>query len=85
METVHVALPSDENYIVGLTATAGSMAYHASRDVVLSIHVLDGGIHDDTFDAFAKRYIVCIRMWSSLESKWMKFFLLIFLYGQETG
>ena len=38
METVHVALPSDENYIVGLTATAGSMAYHASRDVVLSIH-----------------------------------------------
>ena len=55
METVHVALPSDENYIVGLTATAGSMAYHASRDVVLSIHVLDGGIHDDTFDAFAKK------------------------------
>ena len=56
METVHVALPSDENYIVGLTATAGSMAYHASRDVVLSIHVLDGGIHDDTFDAFAKKF-----------------------------
>lgn len=48
METVHIALPSDQNYIPGLLVTAGSIAYHASRDVELMIHVLDGGIHDDT-------------------------------------
>ncbi|WP_195564411.1 glycosyltransferase family 8 protein [Bacteroides xylanisolvens] len=55
METVHIALPSDENYIIGLTATAGSIAYHASKDVKLFIHVLDGGIHDNTFEQFTQK------------------------------
>ena len=49
METIHIALPSDENYVIGLEVTAGSIAYHASKDVRLMIHVLDGGIKDDTF------------------------------------
>lgn len=55
MDTIHIALPSDQNYVIGLIATAGSMAYHASHDVILSIHVLDGGIHDDTFAEFRKK------------------------------
>lgn len=55
MEKIHIALPSDENYIKGLTATAGSIAYHASKNVILAIHVLDGGIKDDTFEIFAKK------------------------------
>lgn len=49
METIHIALPSDENYVIGLEVTAGSIAYHASKDVRLMIHILDGGIKDDTF------------------------------------
>lgn len=49
METIHIALPSDQKYAIGLKTTAGSIAYHASKDVRLMIHVLDGGIHDDTF------------------------------------
>jgi len=52
MDKINIALPSDENYVCGLTATAGSIAMYASRDVVLSFHVLDGGIRDDTFAAF---------------------------------
>lgn len=59
MNTIHIALPSDQNYVIGLTATAGSIAYYASRDVILSIHVLDGGIHDDTFSEFQKK-IECL-------------------------
>lgn len=55
MEKIHIALPSDENYIIGLTATAGSIAYHASKNVILSIHILDGGIKDDTFEQFANK------------------------------
>ena len=55
MEKIHIALPSDENYIIGLTATAGSIAYHASKNVILAIHVLDGGIKDDTFEQFANK------------------------------
>lgn len=55
METVHIALPSDENYVIGLTVTAGSIAYHASRDVKLMMHILDGGIKDDTFAQMAEK------------------------------
>lgn len=55
METVHIALPSDENYVIGLTVTAGSIAYHASRDVKLMMHILDGGIKDDTFAKMAEK------------------------------
>lgn len=53
METIHIALPSDQNYVIGLEATAGSIAYHASKEVQLLFHVLDGGINDDTFSEMA--------------------------------
>ena len=49
---VEVALPSDENYVCGLLVTAASMAKYMPSDVTLSINVLDGGIHDDTFASF---------------------------------
>ena len=55
MGTIHIALPSDENYVIGLTVTAGSIAYHASRDVKLMMHILDGGIKDDTFAQMAEK------------------------------
>lgn len=55
MEIVHIALPSDQNYVIGLEVTAGSIAYHASKDVGLMIHVLDGGIEDDTFSEMAEK------------------------------
>lgn len=55
METIHIALPSDENYVIGLTVTAGSIASFASRDVKLMIHVLDGGIKDSTFADMEKK------------------------------
>lgn len=54
METIHIALPSDQNYVIGLIATAGSIAYNASHNVILAIHVLDGGIHNETFIKFKK-------------------------------
>lgn len=52
---VEVALPSDENYVCGLLVTAASMAKYMPLDVTLSINVLDGGIHDDTFASFAEK------------------------------
>jgi len=52
---VEVALPSDENYVCGLLVTAASMAKHMPADVTLSVNVLDGGIHDETFAAFAAK------------------------------
>lgn len=55
METVHIALPSDQNYVIGLKVTAGSIAHFASKDVSLKIHILDGGINDDSyFDIVSK-------------------------------
>lgn len=47
METVQVALASDANYFPGLLVTSVSLARHASRDVALAFHVLDGGIGAD--------------------------------------
>lgn len=55
METIHIALPSDQNYVIGLAVTAGSIAHHASRDVKLMFHVLDGGIREDTFADMAQK------------------------------
>lgn len=52
---VEVAFPSDENYVCGLEVTAASMAKHMPCDVTLSINVLDGGIHDDTFKLFVEK------------------------------
>lgn len=52
---VEVALPSDENYVCGLLVTAASMAKYMPSDVTLSINVLDGGIHDDTFASFTDK------------------------------
>ena len=51
---VEVALPSDQNYVNGLIVTAASMAAYADKSIVLSFNILDGGIKDDTFDAFAQ-------------------------------
>lgn len=56
---IEIALPSDENYVCGLRATAISIALYANKDVTLSYHILDGGIHDATFNTFVlelKRY-----------------------------
>lgn len=55
METVHIALPSDQNYVPGLVVTAGSIAHFASKDVNLIFHILDGGINDDTFNDMARK------------------------------
>ncbi len=49
METVHIALASNQNYFCGLLTTAGSIACHASKDVKLMFHILDGGINDLSF------------------------------------
>lgn len=53
METIHIALPSDNNYVIGLTVTAGSIASHASKKVKLLFHILDGGIDDTRFSEMA--------------------------------
>lgn len=53
METEHIALPLDWDSIPGLQVTAGSIAHHASRDVMLMKHVLYGSILDDTFEDMA--------------------------------
>lgn len=53
-DIVEVALPSDQNYVCGLVATAASMAKYCDKSVTLCINVLDGGIHDDTFADFEK-------------------------------
>ena len=53
MDTIHIALPSDENYVPGLTVTAASIALHADPATALHLHVLDGGIQAATFDRFA--------------------------------
>jgi len=57
MDTIHIALPSDENYLPGLTATAASIALYADQATTLHFHILDGGIQEPTFERFA----VCIR------------------------
>jgi len=49
---IEIALPSDENYVMGLLATAASMAIHVRPSVTLSFNVLDGGITDETFVRF---------------------------------
>ena len=54
METIHIALPSDQNYIQGLVVTATSMAVYADHETELHFHVLDGGIRDDSFASFTE-------------------------------
>lgn len=56
METIHIALPSDENYVPGLMATAASIALYADPATLLHLHILDGGIQTATFD----RFVACI-------------------------
>jgi lipopolysaccharide biosynthesis glycosyltransferase len=51
---VEVAMSSDQNYVSGLIVTAASMATYADNNIVLSLNILDGGINDETFDAFAQ-------------------------------
>ena len=50
---IHVALAADTLYLPGLELTAASMAVRASSGVRLCIHVLDGGLDDSGFAAFA--------------------------------
>ena len=57
MDIIHIALPSDENYVPGLTVTAASIALYADPATPLHLHILDGGIQDATFDHFS----ACIR------------------------
>ena len=52
-DRVEVSFASDENFVCGLLVTAASMAKFMPKDVTLSINVLDGGIHEDTFQSFA--------------------------------
>lgn len=44
LDVVHVAIPSDANYVCGLLVTAASIAIFADKKTPLEIHVLDGGI-----------------------------------------
>ena len=50
---IHVALAADTRYLPGLELTAASMAVRASPGVRLCFHILDGGIDDSDFAAFA--------------------------------
>lgn len=47
MEAIQIALASDANYFPGLLVTSVSLARHASCDVALVFHILDGGIGAD--------------------------------------
>ena len=50
LSPVEIAVASDQNYFDGLLVTLVSMAaYCADQNVVLSFHVLDGGIDDESF------------------------------------
>ena len=54
-DRVEVSFASDENFVCGLLVTAASMAKYMPPAVTLSINVLDGGIHEDTFQSFAAK------------------------------
>ena len=54
---IHIALPSDESYVPGLTVTAASIALYADPATPLHFHILDGGIQPPTFERFS----ACIR------------------------
>lgn len=51
-EMIHIALPSDQNYVHGLKVTAASIAVYALPETRLHFHILDGGIDDKTFAGF---------------------------------
>jgi len=53
MDKIHIALPSDNNYVQGLNVTAASIAVYAGSETTLHFHILDGGITDHNFDSFA--------------------------------
>ena len=50
METVQIALASDENYFPGLLVTAVTMARRAAKDAALVFHILDGGIGEERIE-----------------------------------
>jgi lipopolysaccharide biosynthesis glycosyltransferase len=49
-EPIHIALASDGRFFPGLRVTAASIACYASREAVLVLHILDGGIPDEAFE-----------------------------------
>lgn len=55
METVQIVLASDANYFPGLLVTSVSMASHASREVALAFHILDGGIGAGNLEFLRKK------------------------------
>jgi hypothetical protein len=52
MDRVEIALAANETYFSGLVVTAGSIALHASQNVILSFHICDGGIPDAKYQNF---------------------------------
>lgn len=61
-EVIQVALPSDQNYIMGLLVTAVSLVAHLPPSAPVVINVLDGGIEERTFREFTEcvlRYHTC--------------------------
>jgi len=55
MQTIEIALASDEGYVCGLIVTAASMAMNASRDVALRFHILDCGISEASYEEIVRR------------------------------
>lgn len=50
MDTIHVALASDNNYFEGLLVTAWTIARYCSRSSDITFHILNGGISQDNLD-----------------------------------
>lgn len=51
---IEVAIPSDQNYYPGLLVTVCSMAKRIARGCALRLHILDGGILDDSYDQMVR-------------------------------
>ena len=54
-ETVEIALAANGPYFCGLLTTACSIAMHASREVALRYHILDGGIDEKDWQYLVER------------------------------
>ena len=59
VEKVDLALASDQGAYCGLLVAACTAAQHATKDVELVFHVLDGGIDDADFESFERSLKKC--------------------------